>query len=73
MIKEILSNVDLALLGEVMLILFFGVFVVVSLWALLRPRQQSRGWAELALHDPTDALGHEDSAAGTQPAGGEQP
>ena len=51
MIKEAARLLDLALFGELALVIFVVVFVGWSLWALLQSRQTVRRWAELALHD----------------------
>jgi hypothetical protein len=54
MIKQIMEGLDLTIFAEIGLVLFVVIFLASAAWILLRPRQQVRDWARLALHDPSD-------------------
>ena len=51
MIREALSHLDLSVLSEISLVIFFVVFVACSAWALLRPKRQVTYWSGLALDE----------------------
>ena len=49
MFKDVLQHANLAHWTEVGLVIFFVVFLLTSLWALTRSREQVRRWAEIPL------------------------
>ncbi len=51
MSAQILMTIDLSRMGETGLVMFFGIFVAVTIWAFTRKRREIRHWSELALHD----------------------
>lgn len=52
MFKDVLNHVgSFTGYAEVGLVIFFAVFVFVTLRAVLTPRKVSREWSELPLHD----------------------
>jgi hypothetical protein len=53
MFKEVLNHANLAHWAEMGLLIFFVVFVGVSIWAFTRSRETIRNWALLPLEDET--------------------
>ena len=51
MIKEAIRTLEIALFGEIALVIFVMVFVAWTVWALMQSRQTVRRWAGLALDD----------------------
>lgn len=49
MFKDVLQHMDLALLSSAGLLIFFGVFIAIVIWAVSRPKEQVREWAKLPL------------------------
>ena len=51
MFKEIYNMDVVRLFTQMGLVIFFLVFVAVSIWAFTRPKQEVDQWAELPLSD----------------------
>ena len=51
MFKEVLNHSDLSHWAEAGLIVFFAVFVGVTVWSMTRSRKLVRQWAMLPLED----------------------
>jgi len=51
MFKEVLNHSDLSHWAEAGLIVFFSVFVGVTVWSMTRSRKLVRQWAMLPLED----------------------
>ena len=60
MFKDVLQQIDLALLMKTALVIFFACFVAVVFWALSRPRQLIQEWARLPLSSEDNAPAHEE-------------
>jgi cbb3-type cytochrome oxidase subunit 3 len=55
MFKDVLTHMDLSALSTAGLLLFFVVFVAVTLYALTRPPQQAEQWSKIPLtNEPAD-------------------
>lgn len=59
MIKEILKACDYSLFSEIALLMFVGIFVVVSIRALVSSRQESQRQAQIVLSDAMESEGYE--------------
>ena len=46
-----ISSMDLSTMGEIGLSMFFGIFVIVTIWALSRPKQDIKHWAEIPIEN----------------------
>lgn len=51
MIREAIQMLNLALFGEIALVIFVAVFVLWTAWAMRQSRQRVRQWATLPLDD----------------------
>ncbi len=51
MIREAIQMLDLALFGEIALVIFVGVFILWTVWAMRQSRQRVRRWAIIPLDD----------------------
>lgn len=51
MFKEIYNLDTIALLAKAGLVIFFLVFLGVSIWAMSRPKKDVKAWADLPLSD----------------------
>jgi hypothetical protein len=51
MFKEVLNHADLAHWAEAGLVIFFAVFILVTLWAMTRSRRTLQDWALIPLED----------------------
>lgn len=49
MFKDVLQHMDLALLRDAGLLIFFICFIAIVIWAVSRPKEQVRKWARLPL------------------------
>lgn len=49
MFKDVLQHMDLTLLRDAGLLIFFICFIAVVIWAISRPKEQVREWASLPL------------------------
>lgn len=58
MFKEIYNMDVVRLFTQMGLVIFFLVFVAVSIWAYTRPKQEVDQWAELPLSDAKENEGH---------------
>ncbi len=56
MIKESLSEANLAYFAVTGLILFVAVFVSAALWAMSRSRKEIESWSSLPLADGSDPV-----------------
>jgi cbb3-type cytochrome oxidase subunit 3 len=55
MFKEVLTHMDMSALSTAGLLLFFVVFLAVTLYALTRPPQQADRWSRIPLtREPAD-------------------
>jgi cbb3-type cytochrome oxidase subunit 3 len=53
MFKEVLTHMDMSALSTAGLLLFFVVFLAVTLYALTRPPQQADQWSRIPLTTDT--------------------
>ncbi len=63
MIKEILKACDYSLFSEIALLMFVGIFIAVSIRALLGSQQESVRRAHIVLSDTTERSSHESTHA----------
>ena len=56
MLKETLNHIDLTSLTVAGLVLFFIVFVAVTLFAITRPQKHAEQWSRIPLNSETDDL-----------------
>ena len=55
--KEIFESTSADTLSSIALVIFFSVFVLVTLWALTRKKKTIDRWSSLPLHDdPHDVV-----------------
>ena len=54
MFKEIFHHIDLGRIGETGMLLFFIVFVAVTIRAILTSRAEMERWAKLPLNNGTN-------------------
>jgi cbb3-type cytochrome oxidase subunit 3 len=54
MFKDVLNHMDLSALTTAGLLLFFIVFIAVSLYAFTRPTSQAQRWARIPLTREND-------------------
>jgi cbb3-type cytochrome oxidase subunit 3 len=55
--KEIFESTSADLLSSIALVIFFSVFLLVTLWVLTRKRKTVNRWASIPLHDdPNDPI-----------------
>lgn len=59
MIKAILKACDYSLFAEISLLMFFGVFIAVSIRTLLVDRRTMDSNANIVLEEPTEPSIHE--------------
>ncbi|RMF85711.1 MAG: cbb3-type cytochrome c oxidase subunit 3 [Planctomycetota bacterium] len=50
-LTDIMSGANLALLPTVALLIFFGVFLAIVAWVLLRPKRDVERWARMPMDD----------------------
>lgn len=55
MFKDVMMGTGLELWAQAALVIFFVVFVAVTIWAWTRPRRDVEAWSALALLDDDDA------------------
>ena len=55
MIQQVLNSIDFSLCAEIALVLFFGLFVVISVRTLLADRRTLQQYAADALEDRKEA------------------
>lgn len=61
MFKDVLTHMDMSALSTAGLLLFFVVFLAVTLYALTRPPQQADRWSRIPLTgDPVEPRGRDE-------------
>lgn len=63
MIKEILKACDYSLFSEIALLMFVGIFIAVSIRALMGSHQESLRRAQIVLTDSAEGNNHESTHA----------
>jgi len=58
MLKQLFIHMDLARFGEIGMVIFFVVFVAVTIWAISRSRKDVEHWSAIPL-DNTHAANEE--------------
>ena len=51
MLKQLLIHMDIARFGEIGLVIFFVVFVAVTVWAISRSRRDVEQWSAIPLEN----------------------
>ena len=60
MFKDVLQHANLSHWAEAGLLVFFVVFVGVSIWAMTRPKKTVQQWAEIPLNSGEPRRGNDE-------------